>query len=325
MTKQSPVISLAKFAVFIVLLSIYTVTTLPLLAQGMLRDRFQRHMETKDSEPAQDSADVIPDTSDAQGVERCVIAGLKVAVWEPAHSTGPAPLVVFSHGFHGGCTQSKFIMEALSKAGYLVVAPDHKDAGLGKSGGLFLRPEVPFTRVSAWSDKTYKTRADDIVNLMNALHKDPKWSARIDWNRLALSGHSLGGYTAMGLGGAWPSWKLPGVKAILAISPYCMPFTVQGTLRTLGVPIMYQGGTKDRGITPTLIGANGAVANTSSPVYFVEFNDVGHFSFTNMNRNRAQEDLISHYCVAFLDKYVKGDAAANPGEKLPGVVEMVVK
>jgi predicted dienelactone hydrolase len=87
-------------------------------------------------------------------------------------------------------------MTALASAGYLVVAPNHRDA-TGNGGSA-------------------------------------RW---IDWQRFGLIGHSLGGYTVLGLGGVWPSWKLDGVKAVLALSPYVQPFLVRRTPAGLGAPI----------------------------------------------------------------------------------------
>jgi Platelet-activating factor acetylhydrolase, isoform II len=60
---------------------------------------------------------------------RLSIVGLDVMVWKP-DETAPAapPIVVFSHGFHGCATQSRFLVIALASAGYLVVAPNHRDA-----------------------------------------------------------------------------------------------------------------------------------------------------------------------------------------------------
>ena len=36
--------------------------------------------------------------------------------------------LVFSHGFHGCATQSTFLMQAFADAGYIVFAPNHRDA-----------------------------------------------------------------------------------------------------------------------------------------------------------------------------------------------------
>src|SRR5262245_37811322 len=72
-------------------------------------------------------------------VDKIQLAGLNVAVWRPS-PPGPAPLILFSHGYHGCNTQSTFLMTELANAGYLV--PNHKDAFC--AGGLLQKPEEPF-------------------------------------------------------------------------------------------------------------------------------------------------------------------------------------
>jgi len=250
------------------------------------------------------------------------IAGLETAVWKPAN-TGKAPLVIFSHGFGGFASQSGYIMRAMANAGYLVIAVDHKDAH--GSPETDYRPQVSFSKFKEWSDKTYIDRHDDIVKLIAALHADPTWNQRIDWTELALCGHSLGGYTALGLAGAWPSWKIPGVKAVIALSPYTLPFTATGALNKLQTPVLYQGGTKDFGITPFVKRPGGAYSQTSSPAYFVEFDQFNHFTWTNFNRDLEKQKEVNYYCIAFLDKYLRGKDAGRLSKKLPGVVEFQAK
>ncbi|HEY9712122.1 MAG TPA: hypothetical protein V6C72_01555, partial [Chroococcales cyanobacterium] len=252
--------------------------------------------------------------------QKTKIAGLSVAVWKPTKPGvhAPYPTVIFSHGFHGSCTQSKFLMKALAAAGYLVISPNHKDA-MGIHGSFQARPELPFRKVDQWSDSTFKYRHDDIVNLIQGLKESPQWKSQIDWSRLGLAGHSLGGYTVLGLAGAWPSWKIPGVKAILALSPYCAPFSYTHSLGTLNIPVMYQGGTRDFGITPTVKKPGGAYEQTGSPAYFVEFDKMGHFAWSDFNHSKPLQDLIDHYAVAFFNKYVLGEASTTLVEKLPGV------
>src|SRR5262245_28481194 len=179
-------------------------------------------------------------------VEQVQLSGLSVAVWRPLQS-GPAPLIVFSHGYHGCNTQSTFLMTALADAGYLVVSPNHKDAIC--AGGLLQKPEEPFQNPSAWNDSTYAERREDMVRLIDALRTDNEWRDRINWSAIGLAGHSLGGYTVLGLAGAWPNWKLKGAVAVLALSPYCEPFLRSGKLGSIGIPVMFQGGTRDLGIT----------------------------------------------------------------------------
>src|SRR5262245_29374194 len=251
------------------------------------------------------------------------IAGLKVAVWKPRiGSAAKLPLLVFSHGFHGCGTQSTFLMHAFADAGYLVVAPDHGDASCGGAGGALGRPEQTFGNVSAWSDKTHADRRDDLRRLIETLHSDVLASA-IDWTRVGLVGHSLGGYTVLGLAGAWPSWKMSNVRAVLALSPVCQRYVQHGTLGAISIPVMYQGGTADLGITPFVKRAGGCFDKNASPATFIEFKGAGHFAWTDLST--VDHASIATHALAFLDKYVGGRPAANPAARDADVVDVRVK
>ncbi len=236
------------------------------------------------------------------------IAGLKTAYWLP-ETGAPAPLVIFSHGFGGCKTQSKFLMQALAGHGYVVIAPDHADAMCGMG---MKRPDEKFSDIEKWTDQTYKNRGDDIRRLYDALKSDEAWRAHIDWNRVALAGHSLGGYTAVGLAGGWPSWKMDGIGAVLALSPYLGPYVVSGDLSHLNAPVMYQGGTRDFGITPMLKKEGGAYDKTSSPVYFVEFEKTGHLGWTDLAG--GSQALVVEYSLWFLDHALNRTDVPMPRE-----------
>jgi len=211
---------------------------------------------------------------------------------------------VFSHGFLGCATQSTFLMEAMARAGYFVLAPNHRDALCGAHHTGFPSLEASFLKENRWSDSTYKDRADDMRAVMDAALAGASFEGvPVDRKRVALAGHSLGGYTVLGLAGAWPSWTAERVKAVLAFSPYCIPYVVKGDLGHLRAPVMYQGGTRDAGITPTVSRPNGAYDSTAAPKYFVEFYEAGHFAWIDfMGRYHR---IISEYSVAFLDRYLK--------------------
>jgi predicted dienelactone hydrolase len=233
----------------------------------------------------------------------------------------PAPLILFSHGFHGCNTQSTFLMEALAKAGYLLMAPNHKDATCG--GGLLERPEQPFQNPGSWNQTTYKARGDDIVRLLDAVRHDKQWSELIDWSRVGLAGHSLGGYTVLGLAGGWSNWKIPTVKVVLALSPYCDPFLQNGNLDRVGIAVMYQGGTRDIGITPSLKKSGGCFPKTSAPSYLVEFRGARHFAWTDLVADH--HELINQYTIAFFDKHLRAIPGADPAKQLAGVSDLKVK
>jgi predicted dienelactone hydrolase len=249
----------------------------------------------------------------AQGPEHLQIAGRDVAVWKPQGQApaGGFPVVLFSHGF-GGCNmQSIFLMEALAQNGYLVLAPNHKDATCaGDSEWVPGRPEQPFRDAALWNDATYKDRAADIEALLDTVLKEKTFAGvAVDGARIGIAGHSLGGYTALGLAGAWKSWKDSRIKAVLALSPFSSPFLSKGGLAQITAPVMYQGGTRDLGVTPMIKRKDGAYDKTHAPKYFVEFEAAGHFAWTNVNK--IYQEVIGTYSVAFFDRYLKGQGTTD--------------
>ena len=104
-------------------------------------------------------------------------------------STGPYPLVVLSHGFAITSSSYAWLAEHLASYGMVVVAPDHGEAldpdGLWKS--TVDRPE---------DIETVLTFVDD------AVQPGGEFEGLVDPRRVAVIGHSYGGYTALAAGGA---------------------------------------------------------------------------------------------------------------------------
>jgi len=239
----------------------------------------------------------------ARAEESVFLAGMHVSVWSP-NDGGRHPLIVFSHGLHGCSTQAGFLMRAFAAAGYLVLAPDHRDAGC--RGGADEPPQAPLREPEQWSETTYRDRAEDIQRLLQAVSTDERFSADVDLSRVGLVGHSLGGYTVLGLSGGWPSWRMPGVKAVLGLSPYLAPFLARHTLQGLAAPVMYQGGTLDLGLTPAVRRLEGGYDQSPRPKYYFEFDQAGHFAWTDVGG--SDREPITRYSVAFMNRYVKGEA-----------------
>ena len=262
-----------------------------------------------------------PFTARAQEEVR-TIEGRHVTLWRPKDwQHGKKPLLIFSHGYGGCGTQSRFLTAGLAERGYWVFAPDHKDARCGSGRGLLSRPDEPFREPEKWSDKTFSDRADDVRAILKWLRGNSEFANLIDFTRVGLMGHSLGGYTVLGLAGAWPSWQLDGVKAVLALSPYAQPFIAHRTLSGIGAPVMYQGGTLDLGITPWIKKNEGGYEGSPAPKYFVSFSRAGHLAWTNL-RPEAHA-VILEYAVAFLDHYLNGVPAVRVLTSVePGVAEL---
>jgi len=281
-----------------------------------------------------------PTTASETRFQYAAYAATALATNAPPAPCGKFPLIMFSHGLTGCALQSLFFTEALARRGYVVVAPDHADAmwchvdmpvdtakprggrkkaRLGGEGGAFpsgsnlLKPQT-------WTDQSYVNRGRDLKNALDALLADPEFAPVIDANRIGVAGHSLGGYTAAGVVGGWESWKDPRYKAALLLSPYVVPFIIQDTLKNIRVPVMYQGGTLDLGITPFVKNHGGAYEKSNAPKYFLDLARAGHFAWTDAScrkltvpqclASRPRVKIINDYAFAFLDHYVKGDPAS---------------
>jgi predicted dienelactone hydrolase len=157
--------------------------------------------------------------------------------------------------------------------------PDHADAFLCHAAqpaesGRAIQPN--FFKPETWAETTFENRRDDIEATIDKLLSDEVFQQVIDAQNIGLAGHSLGGHTVIGLVGGWASWVDPRIRAVLALSPYLIPLQVRNTLRNIHVPLIYQGGTLDVGITPFLKGANGAYSQSNPPAYFVDLKNAGH-------------------------------------------------
>ena len=277
--------------------------------------------------------------------------GRKVAVWYPAASAEqpsaqsrsnkgfassvasdapPAacprvPLVLFSHGFGGCALQSTFVTEELARHGYVVAAPDHADAvcAIGTDALNFgnMHTDKSLLDPESWNDRSEIGRLNDLRAVIKLVANDPQLARIADTSRIGAVGHSLGGYAVLGMAGAWPAWKTPAVKAVLAFSPYVAPFMAQGTLARLAVPVMYQGAELDWGMTPNLEGPRGAYAVTAPPKFFVKLAGGTHFEWTNLAcadqasvaaclKAKPNAALIDRYGIEFLDRYLKGKPGA---------------
>jgi predicted dienelactone hydrolase len=143
----------------------------------------------------------------------------------PDRSQAPYPLVLFSHGMGGCAAQHVFINENLASHGYVVVAPDYREAAMCHIEGgqeisgmrltwLVLKDNFDLSGVvmdmfgdymkDINYDFTYRGReAIDSINRALEWNKDEKsfLNGMIDPNRIGMSGHSLGGYTTLLVGG----------------------------------------------------------------------------------------------------------------------------
>lgn len=100
---------------------------------------------------------------------------------------GKLPVVVLSHGSGGNAERLGWLAGYLAHQGMIVAAPDHPGTTSGDSD--------PFLTPLVWQ------RTGDLSAALDLLQTAPPVGLQPDMDRVAVVGFSLGGYTALGLGG----------------------------------------------------------------------------------------------------------------------------
>jgi predicted dienelactone hydrolase len=101
---------------------------------------------------------------------------------------GKHPLVILSHGAGGNAANLGWLSAKLVAQGYIVAVPNHPGSTSGDS--------APETNAKAWE------RPLDMTALLSALETANGWQRLIDQSDITAMGFSMGGYTALALGGA---------------------------------------------------------------------------------------------------------------------------
>jgi len=237
----------------------------------------------------------------------------RVAVDAPMKA-GKWPLLLFSHGYSGGGIGSVEITEAFAAHGWIVASPDHHDAVMsvrirGASQGNLISAlqqlkEKPFT------EENYRYRPQEVRAVLNAVLE--REDLNIDKDRIALMGHSMGGWSVMKV-----AMDEPRIKAAVLLSMGELnwlfgkrKYFEADQLAALKIPTVYFFGSKEAAQNPQGAYARFCYEHSPAPTYLVEIPDANHFVYNSKaiamlsGGTPRQFESIQETMRAFLDRHV---------------------
>lgn len=163
------------------------------------------------------------------------------AALEAPPCAGRFPVLVMSHGSGSRALLHRVLALGLARRGFVVALPEHP--GNNREDNSL-----------ADTDANLVSRPRHVCQVLSALEADPTLGAAVDLSRLALGGHSIGGYTALAVAGGTP-WARPGqplsvphdarVKALVLLAPATPWFMPEDSLRSVTAPILLVTGAED--------------------------------------------------------------------------------
>jgi len=224
------------------------------------------------------------------------------AVVGAAPAPGPFPLVVYSHGSGGLRYVSGFLTEHLASHGFVVVAPDH----VGNTAiDEFTGTDEPQVQVA-------QDRPVDVAAVIGAATSGAvgfeDLTPSVDAERIAVTGHSFGGLTALLAGSArGPEEAFTGLDAIVALAPYSETLP-ENLLSSIDTPTLLVSGTSD---VTTPVDPNTdrpATLVAARPLVRADLRAAGHQSFTDVcgyqQLARSRPDVLPAL-IAAIDNYAE--------------------
>jgi len=243
----------------------------------------------------------------------------------------PTPVVIISHGLGGSREGLAYIGQYWAEHGYVAVHLQHpgSDSTLWKG----LPPGAGMQAMKkGMTVEQFSARIEDVKFALDELKRrndDPSWAlhGKLNLDQIAMAGHSFGAITTQAMcGETFPNGKSffdPRIKVGIAFSPSPPPGGDSKTaFASITIPIFYWTGTNDT--APSTISSLKAIqrrepfdATAKNDAYLVILTDGDHMVFNGRLTEQPDErpndtvwhDLIEKGTTAFLDKYLKRDAA----------------
>lgn len=238
------------------------------------------------------------------------------AVRDAPPTAGEHPLVVLSHGYRGNWSNQMWLASALADQGYIVAAVNHP--------GSTTHDRSPQAAAQLWQ------RPVDLRRVIEAVVAQPGKFGAVAPQRIAVVGHSLGGWTALEIAGARfdperfaedckahaqlascnvykkmnpastaqakadlaADRRYESVSAIVSLDLGLSRGMTDASLAALPVPaLVIAAGAPSEDLPAQLESADLAKRLPAATTRYVEINDATHFSFTSICKPGAIEML----------------------------------
>lgn len=195
---------------------------------------------------------------------------------------GPWPLVVFSHGYGGVRFQSYFLTEHLASHGFVVAAPDHSGNTLLDLQGLGSGSAAAQSAIDRPLDVLFVTD-----RLLDGTAGVP---LALDAERVGVTGHSFGGWTALEV-----TRRDGRFRVAFPMAPGFRNGSTPDFVADLGRPIAIFGGSEDD-TCPFESDQRAPYELAQPPKLLVELLGAGHLDFSNLCEVPLAAQLVDDGC-----------------------------
>jgi dienelactone hydrolase len=236
------------------------------------------------------------------------------------------PLIIFSHGLGGSRLSYTQLGKHWATQGFISVHLQHagSDRAIWTASGLAMLSSLKH----AASIDNAIARARDVSFAIDQLQREDQLKTSIDFERIAVAGHSFGANTALLVAGAqfkfngkWVAFGDPRVKAAVIMSPPSLPLDQDAiyTYNPIHIPTLHLTGTRDDTPIPGLSTmaaqrSEAFDAMVATPRYLAVYEGGRHSMFHDRTTDKTSMDIKANAKEAstlFLRAALLGDRLAE--------------